>query len=962
MRAKLFQLTGVAAAALMGVATQAQTAAPAVAAEADAAEAIVVTGSRIRRDPLSQSAPVQVLDSQSLAQTGLSSVADILQRIPSSSGGLNSRFNNSGNLGNPPDGGGVGAGSAEVELRYLGSRRTLVLVDGIRFVNGASASGIPASVDLNSLPAGMVDRIEVLQSAASALYGSDAIAGVVNIITKSEQEGLRASAQYGQFRDGDGETQDYNISYGIKGDTTSVVFGISYVKAGAVSTADREISQFPNPGSTSCLDGGCSGATPFGRFLGVPSALGPQDLTLKAAVAGRPRYDPANPTGPNSDFKTFGTGDRFNFAPFNFFITPSERYGGFISIKQALSDRVNFRVKALYNRRNSQNQAAFLPLFLGPDAGTGTITDGFAIDATNPFNPFGVTLSAGRPGQGPRNYGLIGRRVVEAGQRTFNQTVDTMSVTGTLDGSFDVGARTWYWDVNAIVGYNDARQVFTGNIDTSKLQQALGPISQCTGPCVPFNIFGGVGSITPAMLGFVGFTERSRSDQKLNDYTANLNGNLFDLPAGPVGFAVGYEHRDQSGSFTPDPIVEAGFSADIPAKGSRGSFNVDEFYAELRVPLLSDIPLINSLEVDGAVRYSIYSTFGNNTTYTGNVLWKPFSDLLIRGSYATALRAPSIGELFGAPSRFDGGAIDPCNDIDGRRPPFRPASATVRANCIANGVPADGSYAEDATGASVVTGGNINLQPETSRTISFGGAYSPAWARDVGFARSFVIEGSYNDVRVDGAIASIPADLTLARCANTGDPVSCGNIERTPRGFVGVVNGILQNISGIQVKTVDVNITYRSPETPVGSFGLTVNNTWLLRYSDSVPSATGFNIIRREGTTRGSPVQSFPRFKSNAIFDWAIAGFTASFTGRYISGLTETFAGAPRRLDRILYGDIQLGYTPSFMGERVTFTAGVNNVFNSGPPPCFSCSGPNFDPTTHDIPGQFGYLRVALKI
>ena len=943
--------------ALLTVDASAQVAEPAdVAMDDEVMAGIVVTGSRIRRDPLSQSAPVQVLDSATLAQTGLSSVADILQRIPASSGGLNSRFNNSGNLGNPPDGGGVGAGSAEVELRYLGARRTLVLVDGIRFVNGSSASGIPASVDLNSLPAGMVDRIEVLQSAASALYGSDAIAGVVNIITKSEQEGLRASAQYGQYRQGDGATQDYNISYGIKGPTTNVVFGISYVKADLVSTADRPLSQFPNPGGTSCLSGGCSGATPLGQFFLSPS----QVLTLKAPVAGRPRFDPLNPTGPNSDFKNFTTADRFNFAPFNFFVTPSERYGGFVSIKQELSSRVNFRVKALYNRRNSQNQAAFLPLFLGPDAGTGTVTDTFSIDATNPFNPFGRTLSAGNPGEAPANYGFIARRVVEAGPRSFSQSVDTMSVTGTLDGSFEVGTRTWYWDVNAILGFNDARQVFTGNINTSLLRQALGPLSQCTGTCVPFNIFGGVGSITPAMLNFVGFTERSSSKQQLNDYTANLSGTLFDLPAGPVGFAVGYEHRNQSGSFTPDPIVEAGFSADIPARGSSGRFKVDEFYGELRVPLLSDIPLINSLEVDGAVRYSKYSTFGDNTTYTGNVLWKPFSDLLLRGSYATALRAPSIGELFGAPSRFDGGAFDPCNDINGTLPGNVPASATVRANCIANGVPANGSYAVDAFGASVVTGGNINLRPETSRTVSFGGAYSPAWARDSGFARTLVLEGSYSDVKLDGAIASVPADLTLARCAQLGDPLSCSNIQRTPAGFVGVVNGILQNIGGIRVKTVDLNFTYRSPETGAGAFGLTVNNTWLIRYAESVPSTGGFTTIDRTGTTRGSPVQSYPRYKANAILDWAIGGFMASFTGRYISGVTESANN--NRLNRILYGDVQIGFTPSFMDKRLTFTAGVNNVFNSGPPPCISCTGPNFDPTTYDIPGQFGYLRVGLKI
>ena len=188
---------------------------PATASEPSTGGEIVVTGSRIRRDPLNQDSPVVTLDQDALAKTGLSAVADILQRLPSASGGLNSKVNNSGNIGNPPDGGGVGAGSAEIDLRYLSAKRTLVLVDGLRYVNGTSASGIPATVDLNTIPANMVERIEVLQAGASPLYGSDAIAGVVNVITVAQQRGLRASAQYGTFRQGDGETQDYNLSYGF---------------------------------------------------------------------------------------------------------------------------------------------------------------------------------------------------------------------------------------------------------------------------------------------------------------------------------------------------------------------------------------------------------------------------------------------------------------------------------------------------------------------------------------------------------------------------------------------------------------------------------------------------------------------------------------------------------------------------------------------------------------------------
>lgn len=209
--------------------------------QSDDGAAIIVTGSRIRQNPLEQDSPVITVDQQALARTGLSAVADVLQRLPSASGGLNSKANNSGNIGNPPDGGGVGAGSAEIDLRYLGSKRTLVLVDGMRYVNGSSASGIPATVDLNTIPANMIERIEVLQSGQSPLYGSDALAGVVNIITKASQEGLQASAQFGTYRQGDGHTQDYQLSYGIKAPTTNIVFGVSYVKQDAVSTRDRRI-------------------------------------------------------------------------------------------------------------------------------------------------------------------------------------------------------------------------------------------------------------------------------------------------------------------------------------------------------------------------------------------------------------------------------------------------------------------------------------------------------------------------------------------------------------------------------------------------------------------------------------------------------------------------------------------------------------------------------------------------
>ncbi|QGP78133.1 TonB-dependent receptor domain-containing protein [Sphingobium sp. CAP-1] len=912
--------------------------------QADDGAQIIVTGSRIRQNPLDQDKPIVTVDQQAIARTGLTSIADVLQRIPSAAGGLNTKVNNAGNIGGPPDGTGVSSGSAEVDLRYLGAKRTLILVDGMRYVNGSAAGGIPASVDLNTIPQGMIEKVEVLQSGASPLYGSDAVAGVVNIITKQSQKGLDLSAQVGSYRQGDGETYDFNASYGFQSDRVSVIVGGNYVKQMPVRTADRSISLWPAAGGSSCLDGGCSSATPLGRYDVLD-----QSLTLKQAVTSRAPV--------LSDYRNWaGTNvDGFNFAPYNYLLTPSERYGGFLSAKVDFSDTVSLRSRLVYQHRNSTTQAAFLPLFIGPDAGNGNLLDTISIDATNPFNPFGVTLSSGADGT-PANYSTVRRRFVEGGPRIFSQDVDTLTMQSTLEGSFDVGDHKWYWDVNGIYGTNTAHQVFTGNLNAAKLARALGPVADCTGECVPFNIFGGAGSITQAMLDYVTFDERDRSEQELWDVTANLSGELFDLPGGAVGFAVGYEHRDQQASYTPDPIITAGLGADVPTSPARGGFNVDEFYGELRIPILSDTPFFEKLELSGAARHSSYSSFGSNTTYTVSGLWKPVKDLLLRGGYAESLRAPSIGELYAGRSRTDATIDDPCTSATGGSW----ADPTVRANCIANGVPADGSYDEPTGGQlGIFSRGSTALKPETAKTWTAGFTYAPAWARD-SFASAFSVEVNYYNIRLKNAIDSVPATLTLRRCAFDGDPVSCAAITRTGSGAVAGIDGVLQNLNAINTDGVDGTLIYRSKMIGNGSAGLSVNAAYLHKYDIVPPSDLNAATIKCAGTERcGSSDQAYPRFKANATIDYSTDAWGLSFTGRYISKVTE---GDGHVMGTTFYGDMQAYFSPDWMDHRARFTIGVNNLFDKSPPLCNTCDSANFDPTTYDLPGQFGYLRLSYKM
>ena len=303
---------GVAFAALaVGTAAEAQSTVPTVettqapatttVSQQDIAKGeIVITGSRIRRNPLDQDQPVVYVDQQDILKTGLSNVNDVLQRLPASGGGINGGNNSSGNIGSPPDGSGVGAGAAEIDLRYLGSRRVLVLVDGLRYVNGASASGVPGAVDLNSIPASAVERVEVLLNGASAIYGSDAIAGVVNVITKHRQKGFDVSAQLGSYlEEGDGFTQNYQLSWG-NGDSgpLQVVVGGNYVKSNGVLAGDRAISAGANPYTTDCTLGGCSSFPETGRFVVLQNPALPGsgtndflDLTLnKPILSGVPSY------------------------------------------------------------------------------------------------------------------------------------------------------------------------------------------------------------------------------------------------------------------------------------------------------------------------------------------------------------------------------------------------------------------------------------------------------------------------------------------------------------------------------------------------------------------------------------------------------------------------------------------------------------------------------------------------
>jgi iron complex outermembrane receptor protein len=943
-------------------------AAPIVLAQ-DPLEEVVITGSRIRQSPLEQRLPVLTVGSDDYRASGATSIADFVQKLPIAGSAINSTNNSSGNLGFPPDGGGIGAGAAEMDLRYLASKRVLVLVDGRRWIKGSSGSGVSGAVDLNSIPANAVKSIEILQDGASAVYGSDAIGGVLNIITQDDYDSFRISGYTGQYGDGDGETAEFDIRMGSSGERGRGLLDISYTDQKAVNTADRSTSQFPIPG----FPFGVSSGAVMGRFIFFDPVV--NDFVSVAPNDGvaNPTYTLGNPD--TDDFHDFALADRFNYQPFNHLVTPNERINVFAKGEYDVTDKVMFRVLASFNNRKSQGQAAPVPLFFGPDSGSTPYMVNLSWPADHPFNPFGIDLDSS-------NISFLARRPIEAGPRVFNQDVDTWYVSGGFDGEFSIGERAMYWDVTAIRSENNAKQTKLNQFNARSLNVAMGDPAVCaaTPGCVPINIVG-IGAMTPEMLDFVTYTGIDTSSQSLTDASANLSGDLFDLPAGPLGFAIGYEHREEDGSFVPDPVVAAGETADVPTNPTTGGYDVDEFYGEVIVPILKDVAGADSLSLSAAARVSDSNLFSSETGSKFAINWAPIESLMLRASYSEGFRAPNIGELFNQGARFDSSITDRCSNVT-------PADA---ANCAALGVPP--GYSQLNPQISVDTGGNPDLQPETSETITFGFTWDVPMS-GVGGIDRFLVEANYYDIDIEDAVQAPDGQDLLDACIDTLDPLFCDQINRQPSGTITSIAGVLNNIGGIETSGVDINLDLSLAETGLGAFRFQLMSSLLMDYDELFANAAGgLDRVERAGFELGSPTRGFVEEKVTLNSHWSRGAWSALLSLRYLSSLTEQcvglvadfeltvdFCNGPlvtvtppppdepfqireiNELDSVVYTDLQFSWAPEeLFGGGWSFSIGVNNLLDEEPPICFSCDLNSLDGTIYPIAGQFWYVRAAFQ-
>ncbi|MET0272531.1 MAG: TonB-dependent receptor, partial [Phenylobacterium sp.] len=808
-----------AAAASLSVAPTIAHAQASSAAAVDVGE-IVVTGSRMRRSELTSVQPIQVITTENMEERGFTNVAEALNDLPS--------------VGVPispiGDQGSFGVGRNFINIFNLGSNRTLTLVNGRRFVGGNPASiftGAAAGgqVDLNSIPTGLIDRIETIQAGGSAVYGSDAIAGVINIITKTEYEGIEIDGQYGVADEGDADVWRGRITAGHKffDDRLSVSGSYEYNETKQLAYTDRHataqaltfavnpanINGTDNiPGSIIIFDRRIPEVTTGGLpFANTGSALG-SILTIP---------DPANPAnrvraqfGPGGNLIPYNAGtfysasvgsggDGLNLAELTSLQSPVKRHVANGFAKYELTDNIRVNVELLYSHLEAvepYNQ----PIYNAPLFGGNSASQRFS--TSNPFlsaaaraailaQPTPLPVDPLSPGD---RIFYLSRASIDIGNNKTSAEGDTWRGVLSLEGDLEVAGRNVFWNVSANQGYNEGT-FSSPNIVQSRYALAVDAIRDASGAavcrdvaaraagCVPLNMFG-LGSPSQAALDYIGVDFVSKFSLLQTVFEANFGGDLFDLPAGAVTYAAGAEYRREKSDFNPNEPQEAGVGRSAAISGLVGKFDTKEYYVEGAAPLFGGdfrYPGLHTVAVEGSYRWIDNSQAGKDKAWSYGLRWNPIDDLMIRAHKSRSFRAPAITEtnLPTATSFFT--ATDPCdfrNINSGPNPAAR--AANCRAAFTALGLPATYSLTSQVQAATVqgFTAGNPDLVNETAEQWTVGFVYQPHYVPGLS------INADWVHIDLTNAIANFTLTSILQVCYDSPTPPAdaCGRFQRGTSG------------------------------------------------------------------------------------------------------------------------------------------------------------------------------------
>jgi len=991
-------------------------------AQDEAVEKVVVTGSRIPQKGLTSVSPVSTISNTEAKLQGATSAETLLNSMPQVLANQGAQMSNGS------------SGTATLDLRGLGPKRTLVLVNGRRL---HPANILAPTADLNTIPLPLVERVELLTGGASAVYGADAVAGVVNFIMRRNFEGVEVGGQYGiydhdnddaaaralitasGFPNADEHVNDgraINL-WGIIGvnaadNRGNVTMYTQFRHAQPVLQGERDFSNCtindPPVGGRFC--GGSSNG-PTGRFTSNNDGS-PVQFTASSTVLGA--------------FRPFNSGDVFNFNPANYLVRPDERYLVGAQGRYEITPDLEVYGEASFMEDNTVAQIAASGYF----ANSGPIGGFFAVNCDNPLLNTGI-VEAGSTQVTPFNALCgnqldvplgpsgtatvnIGRRYIESGlgrQDVFKTT--SYRLVGGAKGQLD----DWDYDISAQYGTTSTPRAYVNDVSQTRAQRALlvvidtrpgsptlgQPVCQSVidgsdPSCTPANIFT-VGELSGAAIAYTSGTGIRTTTTKEQVITASTNGELgvaMPWAVDNIAAAFGGEYRFSALQHISDDVFSSG---DLLGQGGdnppiNGSYDVWEAFGEVSIPLIQDAPFAKQLDIVGGYRISDYDNAGITHTYKYGATWVPVDDILFRGSFQRAVRAPNVIELFTPAGQGLFAGRDLCALTTSGTPSFYTAAQcaftgmTAAQYALANSIPGGFSFTCAASQCAGTFSGNANLKPEESDTKSFGIVFTPT------FLKGFSATVDYYDIFIDSPIQIQNANAIQVECVTTGNPAVCALIHRTPGGTLldtstlgsGIEQGT-QNIGSVATSGIDFEVNYRLDLDDLGmdgsgalQFGLTGNYTEKFEVNNG-PGIRTYDCIGLFGPICGLPL---PENKHRLRTTWATPwDVDLSLAWRYIgevhldidttqpilSGFCNGPCNVPNNgsIKAYDYLDVSFRWMAS---DNISFVGGINNLTDEDPPTLdsnvFGISSPPFGngntfPAVYDSLGREVFISMTTR-
>jgi len=864
-----------------------------VAAQEAMIDEVFVTGSRIKRADIDGVGKVNVLTADDFARVGAVSIDQVLKFSPFTAGaqaGAESNYLSAKE----------GYGTASVNLRGLGQNRTLVLVNGRRFVAGGS--GANSVVDLNGIPVNMVERVETLLDGSSAIYGADAVAGVVNVITRRSFDGLQFDASYGMTEESDAENTEFSVMFGRESDNAGFVVSASYVDRLEARSTDRSFSEcfFEEEDGEKFCSG--SSSTAGGRGSGNPLTIGNVQFN----------QDP-NGDGDASVPYDFAL-HAFDFQQFFNLTAPYDRINvsanGFID----LTDKIRLFTENTYSNRSSNTEAS-------PASFTNRI-----FSATYPHNPTGEALT-------------LRRRMVEEGfgARIWEQEVSLFRTVVGLEGTLD---NDWSWEVSANYGKSESDEKFTNAIDVLNLAATMVE-ADCVAPtstqCVDWF---GINDPSPEALAFINATVPTVGENIQTSVVANIAGDLFEMSGRPVGFAAGIEYRNDEGAYRRTytrPVLSGGGGSTDPIDASLSS---TEIYMEATLPLTSNF------DVNLAARYSDYSDFDSEFTYKVGGDWRITDGFRFRSTFSTSVRTPNIRELYTTEEINFTTFVDPCDQWESS------SDANLLANCAADTGP---GFTQSELFVEVDYPGSRNLSPENAETFTIGAVFEPSAAEGLALTLDFY------QIDIEDSIRNVPPSAALEQCyfsAGKSHP-TCADIFRDIfSGDVIFLAVPLVNAASEQMRGVDFGVQYGFQ-----AFNSDVTLAWDTAYLDQfdIDFAGARSTVEWAGTISNGEGGhgSYTKWRSNLSLGIDREKWGASYRINYIGDADSQFqrvgATAPG-VGSVMYHHLEGSFR---LSENLMLRGGINNLFDKDPPYYTDPIDQNTDPFTYDLLGRRYFMKVS---